>query len=297
MKAVRLSFWQEPIWFGLDGNGLSASTGEEWAADRILPPMSDVHPAAATALPVRFWRLLRLAFHLFAGMLEVAMTFRRLDDSARMTRIQRWAQGMLRLLSIRLVVRGSLPPQHGPCLPNTLLVANHVSWIDVFVMDALIPAHFVAKTDVAGWPLIGWLARNVGTLFIDRENRRDVTRVNGEVAAALRSGQTVAFFPEGTTTDGTTLLPFTASLFHAATEAAGSVQPIALRYRTNDGQTSFATAYVGETTLIQSFWRIASARELVAELTILPVMNAAHIGRRELAAETHRGIGAVVNRG
>ena len=113
----------------------------------------------------------------------------------------------------------------------TLLLANHISWLDIVAIHAVAPqARFVSKADVLAWPLLGWLIKGAGTLFIERERKRDALRVLHQVAEALKAGDTVAVFPEGTTGDGATLLPFHANLLQAAIATGTPVQRVALRY-------------------------------------------------------------------
>src|SRR6185295_28294 len=139
-------------------------------------------------------------------------------------RVGWWNARLLRLLGIALHSSGT--PRQGA----TLIVSNHVSWLDILVINAVHPVRFVSKAEVRHWPLLGWLVACAGTLFIERERRRDALRVVHQVAAALRAGEIVALFPEGTTSDGNGVLPFHANLLQAALSAHAPMQPIALRY-------------------------------------------------------------------
>ena len=166
----------------------------------------------------------------------------------------------------------------------SLLVANHVSWLDILAVHAVCPqARFVSKADVRHWPLLGWLVGAVGTLFIERERKRDALRVLHLTADALRAGDTVAVFPEGTTGDGRTLLPFHANLLQAAIATGTPVQPMALRYSEPGQAVSPAVAWLGDTTLVSSLWTIACAQGLVVHVRALPAEASAHADRRALA--------------
>ena len=112
-----------------------------------------------------------------------------------------------------------------------LVVANHISWLDIFVLNAHHPVRFVAKAEIAKWPVVSRMIRGAGTVFIERERRRDTHRVNHQMAHVLANGDVVAIFPEGTTTYGTDVLPFKSSLLQPIVEAEGHVQPVAIRYR------------------------------------------------------------------
>jgi 1-acyl-sn-glycerol-3-phosphate acyltransferase len=196
---------------------------------------------------------------------------------------------MLRALDVRLEVHGTL--QRAP----VLLLANHVSWLDILAVHAVHAARFVSKADVRRWPLVGFLVASGGTLFIEREKKRDALRVVHHVAEALRDGATVALFPEGTTGSGPTLLPFHANLLQAALAAGAPVQPVALRFSEPGARFSEAVVYLGETTLLQSLWRIAAADGLAAHVQLLPALGVEGLDRRALAAEVRGRIQAALD--
>jgi len=150
-----------------------------------------------------------------------------------------------------------------------LLMANHISWLDIAIVHAVRYCRFVAKSDLKHWPVIGTLTVGVGTLFIERENRRDAMRVVLTMANSLRAGDVVAVFPEGTTSDGTGLLPFYANLTQAAISAQVPIQPLALQFvDAATGQLSTATAYAGDDSLWQSLWRTLASPPLVVIVTV-----------------------------
>lgn len=196
-------------------------------------------------------RLLQALGHALAGWLTILCVFPRLDQHARDARVQAWARELLRIMGIGLEVRGQ-PPATGPML----MAANHISWLDIVVMHAARHCRFVSKSEVKHWPLIGTLATGAGTLYIERDKRRDALRVVHHMAESLRSGEVVAVFPEGTTSDGHALLPFHANLIQAAISACAPVQPVALCYVDDaSGITSLAPAYLDDDTLVGSVWR------------------------------------------
>lgn len=207
------------------------------------------------------WRLLRLIGHGIAGLWTIRRHFAHWDAPAREQAVQRWAARVLQLAGVQLQVRGT-PPAAGP----VLLVANHLSWLDIVVLHAAGYCRFVSKADVQHWPLIGLLATGAGTLYIERASRRDAMRVVHHMRDQLMAGDVVAIFPEGTTGDGLTLLPFHANLVQAAISADAPVQPVALRFADGRGHTSFAPSFVGDETLVGSVWRTLAAPALVAQL-------------------------------
>lgn len=224
------------------------------------------------------WRLARMVVHLLHGIAVMALQFPALDKAGRHERIRWWSAKLVRVAGLRLVASGT--PRPGA----TLLVANHVSWLDVAAIHAVAPqACFVSKAEVLAWPLLGWLIKGAGTLFIERERKRDALRVLHQVAQALAEGDTVAVFPEGTTGDGATLLPFHANLLQAAIATGTPVQCIALRYGDAAQRFSPAAQFLGDTTLLQSVWRMLSARALSVHIDLLAPQGARHADRRALA--------------
>ena len=199
------------------------------------------------------WRLARGVAHALHGLAICAVVFPFVDAAGRDRRIAWWSARMLRVLGIGLDARGA--PVRGPML----VVANHVSWLDVLAINSLLPVRFVAKADLRRWPLIGWMAACGGTLFIERERKRDALRVVQQIAAALRAGERVAVFPEGTTSGGERLLPFHASLLQAAVATGTALQPIALRFSDASGRVSARAAYVGDMSIASSAWLVAGA--------------------------------------
>ncbi len=226
------------------------------------------------------WRLWRAFAHIIAGLLTILLRFPRLSEEQRAIRVQVWSREMLARLDIRLEVQGdaALP---GPLL----LVANHISWLDITSLHAARFCRFVSKADVQAWPLIGALASGVGTLFIQRESRRDAMRVVHHMADSLRAGDVLAVFPEGTTSDGVDLLPFHANLLQAAIAAGSPVQPVALQFiDTRSGERSLAPCYVGDDTLLGSVWRTVRARGITVRIVFGEPQTAQGRERRTWAA-------------
>ncbi|WP_298832233.1 1-acyl-sn-glycerol-3-phosphate acyltransferase [uncultured Piscinibacter sp.] len=227
--------------------------------------------------PRALWRLGAVLGQALGGALICAMLFPFLRPAQRMGHVGRWSARMLRALGIALEVRGSVHP--GP----VLLVANHVSWIDILAVNAVHPARFVAKADVRHWPFLGWLVACGGTLFIERERKRDALRVVHQIAQALQEGDVVAVFPEGTTSDGHDVLPFHANLLQAAIATESPVQPVVLRYRDARAAVSQAPTYIGDTSLAASLWSTLKAEGLVASVVVENAQGARHADRRALA--------------
>jgi 1-acyl-sn-glycerol-3-phosphate acyltransferase len=231
------------------------------------------------------WRLFRTALEGLRGLGVCALVFPFLSPTQRMRHVGVWASRTLAALGITLESNGQM--RTGP----VLIAANHISWLDILAIDAVQPVRFVSKADVRHWPVMGWMVACGGTLFIERERKRDAMRVVHQVAQALKDGDTIAVFPEGTTSDGKGLLPFHANLLQAAIATETPVQAVALRYADAHESVSQAVAYIGETTLAQSVWMVACAEGLRVSVAMLDVQGTRHLDRRALASKLRAEIG------
>jgi 1-acyl-sn-glycerol-3-phosphate acyltransferase len=237
---------------------------------------------------VRRWtRLVRFGLHLARGLLIAAFLFPLQSKERRKREIEHWSMQLLTLLGIRLFLHGS-PPPYGVC--PLMLVANHVSWLDIFAICAIVPARFVAKSEVRSWPLIGWLCARGGTLFIHRRRRHDTARINSLVCKALEAGDVFAVFPEGTTSDGSTLLKFHAALLEPALEAEAAIQPIALWYDRSDGTLCKEVAFDGERSVWDVLMGVTSQHEVLAHVCFLDPIIAGDRHRRDIAREAYDAI-------
>jgi 1-acyl-sn-glycerol-3-phosphate acyltransferase len=209
---------------------------------------------------------------LLSGLLLVPLLRRRA--------VRTVARGLLAALGVKIVWRGPAPR------PGSLLVANHVSWLDIVALLAIDPVRLVAKHDVREWPVIGMLARLSGSVFLDRTRPRLLAESVGEVAAALRAGHSVAVFPEGTTYCGAARGRFRPAMFQAAVDAQAPVVPISIRYD------SPAAAFVGDDTLWASVRRVAALRSLTVTLVAAPALRpTAATDRRALARAAQSCVG------
>ncbi|SCG53340.1 lysophospholipid acyltransferase family protein [Micromonospora coxensis] len=262
-----------PLWRPVSGCGPAC-----------LPGAGEVPTAPA---PWRVARLLGvlgmlLAGAVLAGLLPV------LPAAGRAAATRRWARGTARVLGVRLEVRGRLPRR------PALLVANHVSWLDVPAVLAVAPARMLAKSEVRRWPLVGALARAAGVLFVDRARPRELPATVDRVAAALRGGDPVAVFPEGTTWCGTApsraCRPgrgFRPAAFQAAVDAGAPVVPLRLTYRcAATGEATTAAAFLGDETLWASVRRVLAARDLVLTVRVGAALHPARDADRRALART-----------
>ncbi|MFE9056508.1 lysophospholipid acyltransferase family protein [Streptomyces mutabilis] len=248
-----------------------------WLPSAPCTPGTCVEPStAARALPRAVLRLTAVAVLLLAGV-AVVLTPLRTRVPAVLVRF--WCRWIVRAAGVRVRFTGAAPPEGG-----LLLVANHVSWLDVPLLAAVRPARMLAKSEVRCWPVAGPLAARSGVLFIERDRLRALPDTVAVIARALRAGAAVAVFPEGSTWCGRARGRFRRAVFQAALDAGVPVQPVRIRYLSGERAVGTAAAFVGEDTLLASLWRVASARGLTAEVEVRPaVPPGRHHDRRSLA--------------
>lgn len=236
-------------------------------------------------------RLLLLVAWVLAGLLTVIVAFPILPLAARQWLITHWSRVLL--VCCGVTVRCAGQPQRTGAV---LWVANHVSWVDIFVMDSVRAVSFIAKSDIRKWPLLGWLVAGAGTLFIERGRRHAVRAVGHQMRARFERGEAVGLFPEGTTSPGLDVGAFHTSLFDPAIRAGAAIQPVALLFL-HKGQRSTRYAFVGEQSLLRNVWLLLTATGTVVEMVFAPVISAAEcaeLGRVAVAARAHREVRDIV---
>ena len=201
-----------------------------------------------------------------------------------------WSLKMLRLCGLSLVVHND-----GARLDaGALVVSNHVSWIDIYVINAWRPTPFVSKAEVGRWPLIGWFARHLDTVFIEREKRSDAKRIMHELAGRLERGELMCVFPEGTTSDGLALKPFHSNMFQAAVSAGRPVQPICLMYEGAAGRQTTAPAYIDDISLKDSLDALLKGGPITAHVYVGDAIEPG-ADRRQLAVRAQEAVGAALD--
>lgn len=222
-----------------------------------------------------FMRLARL-FALFAWLIKLvahSRKYARMDVKEQDSQTRKLAKNLLDILHVKLHIQGDIPDK----ISNTLVVANHVSWLDMAAMLALYPVHFVAKTEIQKWPILGNVIRALGSIFIDRSRRKDTEHINQTIADALQEGKNIVFFPEaGTSEDGFAMKPFKAALFSAAIIAGAPVQGIAIRYYEAEQRTR-RSAYSRNMSLWRCVWNIVSLPEHTITLDFVPQIEAREV--------------------
>ena len=234
-------------------------------------------------------RAARLALHLASG-LAMATVYPWLGPVLRRHILQCWSGNLLRILNVRVEFEGA--ERHA--LHHGLIVSNHVSWLDVFVLNAVVPMRFVAKSEVRAWPVVGWLCARAQTLFIERGKARSAARMNVQLVELLRRGECLAVFPEGTTTDGSKVAHFHASLLQPAIDAGVPVHPLAIRYQDSDGAFSTTAAYIGDMSLSASLWKVLRTPSLHVRLAAAPPLEMQGVDRRTLARTAREHVGTAL---
>jgi 1-acyl-sn-glycerol-3-phosphate acyltransferase len=247
----------------------------------------ETNSASQTSRLTRGVRALRLVAHFAAAAGIAGIGYPFMTPARRRLALQRWSADLLRHLAATYTVHGA-PPRDGASA--FMLAANHVSWLDIFVINAAVPTRFIAKSEIRGWPLIGWLCVKADTLFIERERPRDLARLDGTIATALQQGAGMGVFLEGTTTDGNEVLPFHSSLLRPAQQANIDVHPVAIQYRRSDGTICTEAAYDGDKTLLDTVRLMFTQQEFHVQVHFLPPLPAAGVPRKELARQVRETI-------
>lgn len=250
---------------------------------RCLPP------AAAVPRMLRTRRLLVAGALLLAGAPLVA-ALPVLGVGHRERALRGWYQALLRALGIQLEVTGG--DRFADPAGGVLVVSNHTSWLDLIALCAVQPLRMVAKKEVRRWPIIGPLARRLGTIFVDRENLSALPGMVAAVARTLAGGAAVGAFPEGTTWCGRASGRFRPAVFQAAVDTAAPVRPVALRYRLAGRNPTTVASFVGPASLWESLVRVAGVQDLVIEVRLLPLLRDGGASRHSLAAGAETAINA-----
>jgi 1-acyl-sn-glycerol-3-phosphate acyltransferase len=220
----------------------------------------------------RFLTLLRLIAHVFKGCFILLLVFPWLKAGQRHQSIRKWCKQLLGIFQMSLAVIGAEQLED----THYLMAANHISWIDIHVINSFKPHYFVAKAEVASWPIFGWMAKQLGTLFIERGKANSIRKMVLEVSGQL-SSKAICIFPEGTSTDGKQVAPFKSNLFEAAITAEAPVYSLAIQYfDSQTGKKTTAPAFIGDMGLVDSMWKLICSPPICAEIRIsakLPALN------------------------
>ena len=243
---------------------------------------SEPNLTSAPSSWLRHWKWMQILVHIISGVCLLAFLFPFINRDQKDRRIQKWSRKLLKIFHIELRVIGAenLPSSH------YLLASNHISWLDIHVINAFKPVRFVAKSEVRGWHVFGWMAEQLGTVFIRRDSARHARQVVDQIAEVLKV-ESVCIFPEGTSTSGESVLPFKPNLFESAILAQVPVLPIAIAYRSRStGLRSDDPAFIGDMGLLESMSKVIGNRDIEVHLSLLEpyfISNASYPDRKELA--------------
>ena len=265
----------------VDPAALGAAGGSAWLPSAPCTPQDCLETRAArslTTLARAVPRLVAVLLLVLAGILLTAPAAR-LSAATRDRLIRPWCRAIARAAGVQVRITGAAPVTGG-----ALLVANHISWLDIPLLAAVRPARMVAKAEIRTWPVAGVVAARGGCLFIDRDRLRALPATVATLAGTLRAGTAVTVFPEGSTWCGREQGYFRRAVFQAALDARVPVQPVRIRYLLPGGAASTAPAFVGQDTLPASLWRVVTTRRIIAEVEVMPPLApGAHTDRRALA--------------
>ena len=262
-----------PVAGGVDPGQLAGSS--------CFQPGSPIRATIMSTVFLGIWRAFAVPFFCLIALIENVITIPLLPRAkrvhARTEWLHRWSRFASRVVGIRVTTNGSMPR-------SGLLVCNHLSYLDVIVLSSIQPCVFVAKRDVAAWPLFGWLARAAGTVFVDRENRFSSPAVVDLIRGAISGGSIVVLFPEGTSSDGSTVLPFKSALLEAAAQLRCPVATAAIAYELNQGSVADEVCYWRDMTLVPHLLNLFFKHEIRAKYSFSPAKVRAG-NRKEIARE------------
>ena len=231
-------------------------------------------------------KLFGIALQFGRGAWIVTLRFPGWQKAQKLQAIQRWAQQLLAILEIEV---------HSNKLPQAdfsgLVVSNHLSWLDILVLQSLMPGCFVAKTEVRRWPVVGYLAQACATIFVDRSSPRSARSMVDDTAAAIAQGYAVVVFPEGTSSNGQALGDFHANIFESAIRAQAPVQLLSLQYLdSSSGKAAAAAHFIDDMTLVNSLKDVMATSTIQARVHIGECIGAAGHTRKTLALHAHQTI-------
>jgi 1-acyl-sn-glycerol-3-phosphate acyltransferase len=232
----------------------------------------------------RFLTVLRIILHVLKGCFILLLLFPWLKAEQRPRAICHWCNQLLSIFNMRLSIIGAEHMMDD----YYLMAANHISWIDIHVINAFKPHYFVAKAEVASWPIFGWMAKQLGTLFIERHKSKSIRNMVREMASQLNK-KAICIFPEGTSTDGKQVASFKSNLFEAAIVANAPVYCLAIQYfDLRTGIKTTAPAFIGEMGLLNSIWNLISSPPICAQISIIAKLPA--LKERKALAELSQSL-------
>ncbi len=236
-----------------------------------------------------FFGFFRLLLHTLRAFFYGTVVYPFIDNAQKNHYVQIWSRKLLDISGVTVrVVNPEL------LSPRALIVSNHVSWLDIFLIYSVVSGHFIAKADMAHWPMVGWMTRKAGTLFLERGNARNLKSTLETLVKNLQARERYIFFPEGTTGKQGNMLPFHPNLFEGAIHAELPIQPFALKYVNKNGEYESAVDSSGEISLAQSMKNVFNSNYILAELTVLPIIDTTGMHRKTLSRQAQDIIAATL---
>lgn len=236
-------------------------------------------------------KIIRIIILLLIGLLTIPFIFSLPQPKSskkslpfRQRLFMHWLSKLQTILCIRIQVEGGTMQEPG------LFVSNHISWLDVPLQCSQNYAYFVAKQDVRHWPVIGWLTKKIGTIFIDRSNKFSCYRHLNRVEGQLKKSNSVFLYPESTTSNGKTVLPFYTMFYEAACRVGTPIQPVMICYSHADGSDCLEVAFIDDQTFVDSLIQITKLKEIFVTIKYLPPISIEGQDRKQLATYSHQVI-------
>ncbi len=233
------------------------------------------------------YRLLRIILHVLWGVVQVIyhLDNKKSHGEKEQKVIQHWFTEFIRLLHIETKVHGEIHSQ------NQLMVANHISWKDIILLNSVYPTRFVAKSEISKWPVIGWLSARVGTLFVKRGNVTDIRRLNKQISKLIEAEERVTLFPEGATSEGSEIAHLYPGLFQSVISSSGDksplgVQPIVIIYKIDDALSPHIP-FTGEASLLANLWSVLGFNHITANIYFTPFISSENMTRKTLSEHSH----------
>jgi 1-acyl-sn-glycerol-3-phosphate acyltransferase len=225
--------------------------------------------------------------------ISIVATFWSLCKRKTRTKLTKWwSKKLIKHFGVEVVTHGKLPDDG---LSNTMFLANHISWLDIYALNSIIPLQFIAKSDINNWPVLGYLVRKSDTIFINRDSRKDTSRIVVTTTENLVAGGNVGFFPEGTTTDGTLIARFKSSIVQAAINANSTLLPVAIRYPLPNGGINTDIAYAGDTSMGEAMMNVLKQKKSIVEIHFLAPINSPTANRQTLTKTAFEVISSQLN--
>lgn len=244
----------------------------------------------------QLYKVKLIALLFLSGFVIVLAIFPALNRSCRpvvardkINRIKlQWLKWFGRILNLQINIDGQVTEE------SALIISNHISWLDIVAIGQHLPGYFVAKNDILRWPVIGYLSRQAGTVFIRRGDKQAIHETTERMSWLLKQNSKVFAFPEGTTSQGKDVLPFHSSLLQPALLTRAAIQPLALQY---EGEAKTFAPFVGDDAFIPHLFKLLALRKIEISMTILPVLEAADKSRPQLSKEAHECISNAIKTG